>query len=140
MLVAGAALALGAALPWAHVSAPDGRSFTTSSVADGNHGLVMVGAGVVAIVVTLVVRASRTSALVTGIAGLAALGFGLDDFLRMQRVVEHAENVLPAPVNGSIGLGLLVTLLASIAVTSTSVWLLVLMTDLRPMLRARRHA
>jgi hypothetical protein len=100
----------------------------------------MVGAGVVAIVVTLVVRASRTSALVTGIAGLAALGFGLDDFLRMHRVVEHAENVLPAPVNGSIGLGLLVTLLASIAVTSTSVWLLVLMTDLRPMLRARRHA
>jgi hypothetical protein len=77
---------------------------------------------------------------VTGLAGLVGLGFALDDWLGMRRVVEHAENVFPAPVDGSIGLGLILALMASIAVTSLSIWLFVVVADFRPLLRARRHA
>jgi hypothetical protein len=137
--VAGAALALGPLLPWADVSAANGQSFSESSIAGANHGWLMVGIGVLVVAVVGLVRAPRTAAFLTVLGGAIALGFAVDDWLRMQRVVEHAENVLPAPVDGTVGLGLILTVIASIAVISLSGWTLLATVELRPSLRARRR-
>jgi uncharacterized membrane protein YidH (DUF202 family) len=138
-VVAGAALALGALLPWADVSAANGRSFTEHSVAGANHGWLMVAIGVLVVAIVALVRAPRTAGLLTALAGAVALGFAVDDWLRMQRVVEHAENVLPAPVSGSVGIGLVLTVITALAVVVLSVWTLVAAVELRPSPSPRRR-
>ena len=119
--ITGACLVIGAFLPWATVSAPRGVSFTVNSLDRANDGWVTLLAGVIAVGVA-VARVPRMPSTLAGLAGVVASIVAVDAWVDLRRVIERAEQTTPAPVEGLIGPGLWLTLLASLAVVAVSVW------------------
>jgi hypothetical protein len=120
--VAGGVLVVGALLPWAEVSAPGGASFAVASMDRANDGWVTLAAGV--LVIGLALLGARLWSIVGGVAALAALVVAVQNWTRMRSVIEHAENTLPAPVDGAVGIGLTLTVLAALTIIGVAVWTL----------------
>jgi hypothetical protein len=139
LAVAGGVLVVAALLPWARVSAPHGASFTVSSFGRGNDGWITLLAGV-AVLALAALRAPRLSAPATGAAGLLALLVAMNNWTDMRRVIEHVENVQPAPVHGAIGIGLWLTVVAAVAVVTLSIAWMTMEFGLRRPVRRRRRA
>jgi hypothetical protein len=120
--VAGGVLVVGALLPWAEVSAPGGASFAVASMDRANDGWVTLAAGVT--VIGLAMLSTRLWSILGGVAALVALVVAVQNWSHMRRVVEHAENTLPAPVDGAIGIGLTLTVLAALTILGVAIWTL----------------
>jgi hypothetical protein len=119
--VAGGVMVVSAVLPWAEVSAPGGASFVVASTDRANDGWVTLLVGV-AIIGFAVLSSARVWSIAAGVAALVGLAVAVENWTHMRRVVERAENTLPAPVSGAIGMGLVLTVLAALAVVGVAAW------------------
>jgi heme/copper-type cytochrome/quinol oxidase subunit 2 len=107
-----------------------------SSIGRGNHGWITFLVGLI-VAALAALRAPRLSALATGVAGLLALSVAVQSWTAMRRIIEHAENVQPAPVHGTIGIGLWLTVFSAITIVGLSIaWTTMEYGMRRP---ARRH-
>jgi uncharacterized membrane protein YidH (DUF202 family) len=122
LAAAGVALVAGALLPWAELSAAGRGSFTLNGLDRGNVGWAVLVAGVLVLLVAGF-GATRVTAILVGIVGGGVLVLAVRDWADLRRIVEHAEDTLPAPVDGSVALGLWLTVLASLVVVSTAGWI-----------------
>jgi hypothetical protein len=138
LAVAGGALVLGAFLPWAEVSAPDGGSFSLNGLDRGSAGVLVVAAGVLVLGIAAV-GTTRGTAVLAGIVGASVLVVAIPEWADLRRVVEHAEDTLAAPVDGSVALGLWLIVLASLAVVATAAWVLSSARSWRAPARPRRR-
>jgi uncharacterized membrane protein YidH (DUF202 family) len=108
-------------LPWAQVSSPNGVAYSVNSMERANDGWVTFCSGVLLIAAAAFATRRLLGPLIA-VAGLAAFGFGIENWLNMRQVVEHAKQTLPAPVNASIGLGLWATVITGLVVIALTLW------------------
>jgi hypothetical protein len=121
--VAGGLLVAGAALPWADVSAPGGRSFTVAAFDQGRDGWITVACGLLIVVAVLVGPRLWTIVLAGG-AGLVALGAALIDWTQLRLLIDRARDASPGPVDGDIGFGLWLTVAGASLAVGVAAWCL----------------
>lgn len=119
--VAGGALVLGALMPWAEASGPLGVSFAVKGTDGSNDGWATLVCGAVVIGV-VAMQTVRRRAVIAGLCGVIALAVGLYDWVDIRDQIDNAPGASPF-VQGSVGKGLWLTLLAAVAVMGLSIWL-----------------
>jgi hypothetical protein len=120
-VVAGLVLLAGAALPWAGVSAPNGRSFTVGAFETGRDGWITLACGVVVLTAGLL-PPRQWLVFVAGGAGLVAVAAGFADWAQLRTVIDHARDANPSPVNGVIGFGLWLTVIGAVGAVGLAAW------------------
>jgi hypothetical protein len=98
-----------------------GISFAVKGTDGSNDGWATLVCGAVVIGV-VAMQAVRRRAVIAGMCGLIALAVGLYDWVDIRDQINNAQGASPL-VQGSIGNGLWLTLLASVAVMGLSIWL-----------------
>jgi hypothetical protein len=120
---AGALILAGAALPWADVSAPRGRSFTVGAFDPSRDGRVVLACGVL-VLLAAVLAPQLWSVVLAGAGGLVALGTALVDWTEVRLLIDRARDANPGPVDGDIGLGLWLTVAGAALAVGVAAWCL----------------
>jgi hypothetical protein len=118
---AGGGLVLGAFLPWMDVDGPLGLSLSVRGTDGSNDGWVTLLCGGVVIAVVALYQV-RSRAVIAGLCGVVAGAVGLYDFRDIRDRIDNLH-VGSTTVDGSVGNGLWLTLIAAVAVIVLSVWL-----------------
>jgi hypothetical protein len=121
--LAGGLLLAGAALPWADVSVPGGRSFTVGAFDPGRDGWTTLGCGLLVLVAVLACP-RLWSIVLAGGAGLVALGTALIDWTQLRLLIDRARDANPGPVDGDIGIGLWLTVAGASFAVGVAAWCL----------------